>query len=59
MKRAAGKRRSLDDCEEMRDGKDAQMRKMATDIIATQKKEMARLDAFLAKQGHSVDKVMK
>lgn len=44
---------------EMRDGKDAQMRKMATDIIATQKKEMARLDAFLAKQGHSVDKLNK
>lgn len=44
---------------EMRDGKDAQMRKMATDIIAAQKKEIARLDAFLAKQGHSVDKLNK
>ena len=33
---------------EMRDGKDAQMRKIATDTIATQKKELARQDAFLA-----------
>lgn len=44
---------------ELQDGKAPEMRKMATNIIATQKKEIARLDAFLAKQGHSVDKLNK
>jgi uncharacterized protein (DUF305 family) len=34
---------------ELRDGKDAQMRKLATNIIAAQKKEIAQLDKFLAK----------
>lgn len=38
---------------ELRDGKDAQMRKLATDIIAAQKKEIAQLDKFLAKNGQS------
>ena len=37
---------------ELRDGKDAQMRKLATNIIAAQKKEIAQLDKFLAKNGH-------
>ena len=36
---------------ELRDGKDAQMRKLATNIIAAQKKEIAQLDKFLAKNG--------
>ena len=36
---------------ELRDGKDAQMRKLATNIIAAQKKEIAQLDRFLAKSG--------
>ena len=36
---------------ELRDGKDAQMRKLATNIIAAQKKEIAQLDKFLAKSG--------
>ena len=44
---------------ELRDGKDAQMRKMAKDIIAAQKKEIAQLDKFLAKSGHPVDKMSK
>ena len=44
---------------ELRDGKDAQMRKMAKDIIAAQKKEIAQLDKFLAKSGHPVDKMNK
>jgi uncharacterized protein (DUF305 family) len=37
---------------ELRDGKDAQMRKLATSIISAQKKEIAQLDKFLAKNGH-------
>ena len=36
---------------ELRDGKDAQMRKLATSIISAQKKEIAQLDKFLAKNG--------
>jgi uncharacterized protein (DUF305 family) len=44
---------------ELRDGKDPQMRKMAKDIIAAQKKEIAQLDKFLAKNGHTVDKMSK
>jgi uncharacterized protein (DUF305 family) len=44
---------------ELRDGKDPQMRKMAKDIIAAQKKEIAQLDKFLAKNGHPVDKMSK
>lgn len=41
---------------EMRDGKDPKIRKMATTIIAAQKKEIVQLDAFLSKNGYSVDK---
>jgi len=44
---------------ELRDGKNPQMRKMAQDIIAAQKKEIAQLDKFLAKSGHSMDKMTK
>lgn len=44
---------------ELRDGKDPGMRKMAKDIIAAQKKEIAQLDKFLAKSGHPVDKMSK
>lgn len=35
---------------ELRDGKAPQMRKMATEIISAQKKEIAEIDKFLAKQ---------
>ncbi len=38
---------------ELRGGKDPQMRKMANEIIAAQKKEIAQIDKFLAKHGHS------
>jgi hypothetical protein len=38
---------------ELQDGKDAQMRKLATNIIAAQKKEIAQLDKFLAKNGQA------
>ena len=44
---------------ELRDGKAPQMRKMAERIIVAQKKEIAQLDAFLAKQGHPTDKLTK
>ena len=40
-------------------GKAPEMRKMAKDIIAAQKKEIAQLDRFLAKNGHPVDKMGK
>ena len=44
---------------ELRDGKEPQMRKMANGIVVAQKKEIAQLDAFLAKQGHPADKLTK
>jgi len=44
---------------ELRDGKAPEMRKMAKDIIAAQKKEIAQLDRFLAKNGRPVDKMSK
>ena len=44
---------------ELRDGKAPEMRKMAQNIIAAQKKEIAQLDKFLAKQGHTQDKRAK
>lgn len=37
----------------LRDGKDPQMLKMAKDIIAAQKKEIAELEAFLARSGQT------
>ncbi|MGE3433506.1 MAG: DUF305 domain-containing protein [Ramlibacter sp.] len=42
---------------ELKDGKEPQMKKMAKDIISAQKKEIAQIDKFLAKQGHSMDKM--
>ena len=36
---------------QLRDGKDPKMLKMAKDIVAAQKKEIAELDAFLARSG--------
>ena len=44
---------------ELRDGKDAQMRKLATSIIAAQKKEIAQLDKFLAKNGQPAPAMSK
>ena len=44
---------------ELRDGKDAQMRKLATNIIAAQKKEIAQLDRFLAKNGQPAPTMSK
>ena len=44
---------------ELRDGKDPQMKKMATAIIAAQKKEIAQFDKFLAKNSLPVDKMSK
>ncbi len=43
---------------ELRDGKNPQMRKMANQIIAAQKKEIAEIDRFLAKH-HQADGSMK
>ena len=37
---------------ELKEGKDPGMRDMAKKIIASQKKEIAQFDAFLAKNGH-------
>ncbi len=44
---------------QLKSGKDAEMKKMARKIISDQKKEIAQLDRFLAKQGHSMDKMKK
>jgi len=44
---------------ELKDGKVPEMRKLAQNIIAAQKKEIAQLDKFLAKNGHPVDKMSK
>ena len=44
---------------ELKNGKDAQMRKMAKDIIYAQKKEIAAFDKFLAKHGDSGMKMSK
>ena len=38
---------------ELREGRNAQMRKLAQDIIAAQKKEIAQLDKFLSKNGQT------
>ena len=42
---------------ELKDGKNAEMRTMAKNIIAAQKKEIAQLEKFLIAQGHPVDKM--
>ena len=42
---------------ELKAGKEPQMRKMARDIIAAQKKEIAQLDKFLAKKGQAAAKM--
>lgn len=44
---------------ELKDGKDPEMKKTARKIISDQRKEIAQLDKFLAKQGHPMDKMMK
>lgn len=44
---------------QLRDGKDPQMRVLAKDIIYAQKKEIAQLDMFLTKRGHTMDMMMK
>ena len=44
---------------ELRDGKEPQMREMAKDIIAAQKREIAQFDKFLARNGHPVEKMGK
>ena len=44
---------------ELQGGKSPEMRKMAGKIIAAQKKEIAQLDRFLAKNGHPVEKMAK
>lgn len=42
---------------ELKDGKNAEKRAMAKNIIAAQKKEIAQLEKFLAAQAHPVDKM--
>ena len=44
---------------ELKDGKEPQMKKMARDIIAAQKKEIAEFDKFLAKHGHPMEKMSR
>lgn len=45
--------------EELKNGKEPQMKKMAKDIIAAQKKEMAQFDNFLSKHGQPTEKMSK
>lgn len=44
---------------ELKNGKEPQMKKMARDIIAAQKTEIAQFDKFLASHGHPTDKMKK
>lgn len=44
---------------ELKDGKAPEMRKLAQNIIAAQKKEITQLDKFLAKNGHPVAQMNK
>ena len=44
---------------ELKNGKASEMRKLAQNIIAAQKKEIAQLDKFLDKNGHPVGKMSK
>lgn len=44
---------------ELREGKDARTRDLARKIIASQKKEIRQFEDFLAKHGHSVDRMKK
>jgi len=44
---------------ELKNGKAPEMRKLAQNIIAAQKKEIAQLDKFLDKNGHPVGKMSK
>lgn len=44
---------------QLRDGKEPQMRNMAKDIIAAQKKEIAQFDKFLEKNGQKKEKMAK
>ena len=41
---------------ELRDGKEPEMKKMAREIVAAQKKEIAQIDRFLARHGHKASK---
>ena len=44
---------------ELKQGKEPQMKKMAKDIIAAQKKEIAQFDKFLASHGKAMDGMKK
>lgn len=44
---------------QLQNGKELQMRKLAKEIIAAQKKEIATIDKFLAAHPHAADKMSK
>lgn len=44
---------------ELKSGKEPKMQKMARDIVAAQKKEIAEIDKFLASRGNAMDKMKK
>ncbi|MFM9879375.1 MAG: DUF305 domain-containing protein [Burkholderiaceae bacterium] len=44
---------------QLQNGKEPQMRKLAKEIIAAQKKEIATIDKFLATHPHAADKMSK
>lgn len=44
---------------ELKAGKEPEMKSMAKNVISSQKKEITRIDKFLAKRGHEMDKMKK
>lgn len=44
---------------ELKAGKAPEMKSMAKSIVSSQKKEIAKIDKFLAKRGHQMDKMKK
>ena len=44
---------------ELKAGKEPEMKSMAKNVISSQKREIAKIDKFLAKRGHQMDKMKK
>ncbi|MDP3759711.1 MAG: DUF305 domain-containing protein [Ramlibacter sp.] len=44
---------------ELKAGKEPEMKSMARNVISSQRKEIAKIDKFLAKRGHQMDKMKK
>jgi len=44
---------------ELKAGKEPEMKSMAKNVISSQRREIAKIDKFLAKRGHQMDKMKK